>query len=123
MLNKALPATKLKEFVKLAADIEAVQNNRDILAHGLWAKRNGEWWVLKLRQSRKTPQYAPDLAKLSRAVLPQREQMTKTKVRAIAKEIVGIAKAVQTYRENLEGALSPSRYTRLQYSRKRYDYH
>jgi hypothetical protein len=122
VLNQTLPATRLKEFIKLQDDIEGAQNYRDVLAHGLWSKRNNEWWVLKLRQRRKTPQYAPDIESLSRAVLPQREHMTAGKLRSIAKEIVSVAEAVRNYREALETPLSPCRYTRLPYSRKRHVY-
>jgi hypothetical protein len=122
VLAKTLPAAKLTEFNKLSTAASAAQGKRDILAHGLWSKHNNEWWVLKLRQARNTPHYAPDLPKLSRAVLPQREQINAGKLRSIAKEIVGVATGVQMYRENLESALAPSRYNRLPYTRKRHTY-
>ncbi len=120
--NARLPSSKLKEFAKLAKDIEAIQTKRDILVHGVWAKRKKEWYVLKLRQQRPTPELAPDLKTLSRAVIPQREVINRAKLRSIAKEIVATAKSVQSFCENLEGALSPSRYTPPKYTRRRYDY-
>ena len=122
--NDKVPATKLKALIKIGKHIEALgTTKRDILAHGLWSKINGRWHVLKWRQSRKTPELMPDLERLSRAVIPQREAMTKAKLESIAKEILATANDVQTFRESLEGALSPSRYTRQQYSRRRYGYH
>jgi hypothetical protein len=121
--NQKLPVAKLRDFTRLRKHIEALETSkRDVLAHGLWSKIKGKWHVLKLRQSRKTPELIPDLQTLSRAVVPQREIVTKAKLRSIAMEIVTAANDVQAFREALEGALSPSRYTRLKYSRRRYRY-
>ena len=39
-----------------------------MLADGVYATRNKVWYVLRLRQSRSTPQLAPDLTKLSRCI-------------------------------------------------------
>jgi hypothetical protein len=116
--SSAAPAARLKEINKLGQRIAATQTKRDLLD-----KRKNEWHVLRLRQSRPTPQLEPDLKKLSRAIVPQTEKIDRTKLRAIAKEIVAIANEVQTFRESLATALAPSRYTRQKYSRRRYDYH
>jgi hypothetical protein len=120
--NNKLPAAKLKEFIGLGKHIESLEMKRDVLAHGLWNRIKKKWYVLRLRQSRKTPDLSPDLQSLSRAVIPQREMINGTMLRTIAKEIIAAATKTQNFRESLEPALSPSRYTRQQYSRRRYDY-
>jgi hypothetical protein len=47
------------------------QNQRDMVAHGLWAKFDGKWHVLRLAGKRAVPNLRPDLESLSRAGLPQ----------------------------------------------------
>jgi hypothetical protein len=120
--NDRFPAARLKEFSKIRRRIKEHQVQRDILAHGLWGEHNGEWRVLRLRQSRNTPQLEPDIKSLSRAVLPQIEPINRNKLREIAIEIVSIAKETQKFCADLRSALSPSRYIQPQYARRRYRY-
>jgi len=44
------------EFAKLGSHInEKLQWKRDMVAHGLWEKAEGKWWVMRLRARRPTP--------------------------------------------------------------------
>lgn len=87
----------LKEFEKIRARINnETQNKRDIVAHGLWTRKKGKWWVLKLRGQRRTPELKPQLKKLRVHFLPQKEVITKEKLDATIKEIVSAARAIAT---------------------------
>src|SRR5262245_61796492 len=88
MVSKKLRRRDRTRLINLRKKIEAAQNKRDMLAHGLWSKHNGEWHVLRLRQSRPTPELRPSIEHLSRAVLPQRELITLEKLNSIVREIV-----------------------------------
>src|SRR5258707_9119989 len=90
-----------------------------MVAHGLWAKHQGKWELLRLRASRPTQQLLPDFKKLSRAVVPQRVPITRAMLADIAREIVTDATDVQLFREKLFAALAPSRYKPLPYTRHR----
>jgi hypothetical protein len=122
ILQKKLKRRDRNRFAKLRKQIEPVQTKRDILAHGLWSKYQGNWHVLRLRQSRPTPELRPTLETLSRAVLPQREIITRGKLRSIAREIVGLAKKVEAFCEHLQRVLAPLQHTPPKYSRRKRDY-
>ncbi|MEH2562083.1 hypothetical protein [Bradyrhizobium sp. AZCC 2289] len=107
-------------FTKLASRITSkTQAKRDMVAHGLWTKRDGKWYVLRLRASRKTPELRPDFEKVSRPVVPQRVLVTREMVASIAEDIIYDAKELQAFCAEVYAALSPSRYKPLQYSRRR----
>ncbi len=113
----------LTEVAKLGKTIEEVlQNKRDIVAHSLWGKYKGKWCVLKLKARRATPGLMPDLKHLSRAALPQREEMSRAKLYAITLEIVTGAKAVESFCERLKGELPQLRYIPPKYTRRRARY-
>jgi hypothetical protein len=118
-----LTSDLLGEFLKLGEEIRTGQDRRDMLVHGLWGKHKGHWCTLKLKQSRSTPELMPDLKKLSRAVLPQRELITKDKLRSVASDIVAIAQKLEAFCDHLEGALAPLQHTPPKYTRQRHDYH
>jgi hypothetical protein len=110
----------LKQFGKLGNRITTqTQTKRDMLVHGLWSVVDGEWWVLRLVGQRATPELRPDLDRLSRALLPQRESITREKLDAIIEQIVSDARAVQAFCDELCGVLAPSRYTPPAYTRRR----
>jgi hypothetical protein len=110
----------LKEFIKLAKRIDTKsQTDRDMLAHGLWSKKGKQWFVLRLRASRSTPSLQPEFEKISRPVIPQRQLVSRTSLKQIGDQIVTDANALHAFREQLFAVLSPSRYIRLPYSRRR----
>src|SRR5215813_4947900 len=105
----------------LGKKIETAQNKRDMLAHGLWSKHEGKWHVLRLRQSRPTPQLRRSSEQLSRAVLPQRELITPEKLNSIAREIVSVARRIEVFCRYLLRSLTSLRNTPPQYTRRRRD--
>jgi hypothetical protein len=121
MVLKKLKRRDRTRLNNLGKKIETAQNNRDMLAHGLWSKHEGKWHVLRLRQSRPTPQLRPSIERLSRSVLPQRELITSEKLDSIAREIVSLAKRIEVFCRYLLRVLAP-RNTPPQYSRRRRDY-
>jgi hypothetical protein len=123
ILQDRLTSQHLETFMKVAEKIEPLQTKRDILAHGVWDKHEGQWCTLKMRQSRKTPKLEPDLKKLGRAVLPQRDIVDRNRFRADAQEIVYVTKAIVSFCTTLQSALAPLRHTPPKYSRRRRDYH
>jgi hypothetical protein len=120
--HNKLTAAKLTEFTRLKKKIWAAQARRDVLAHGLWTETAGQWWVLKLRQSRDTPELAPEIRSLSRSVIPQQEGVDRNKLKIIAREIVSVAKSIEAFHGSLSALLSPSRYSQPAYTRRRHDY-
>jgi hypothetical protein len=123
ILQDKLKPHHLETFMKVAEKIEPLQTKRDILAHGVWDIHEGHWCTLKMRQSRKTPQLEPDLKKLGRAVLPQRDLVDRNRFRVDAQEIANAAKAIVSFCMSVQGALAPLRNTPPKYSRRRHDYH
>jgi hypothetical protein len=110
----------LIDFTKLRNRItETTQSKRDMVAHGLWERRNKQWRVLRLSASRPIPQLQPEIKNLARAILPQAEPITRDKLRAISREIVADAKAVEALCERVHAALAPLQSTRPQYTRRR----
>jgi hypothetical protein len=123
ILQDKLKSHHLETFMKVAEKIEPLQTKRDILAHGVWGMHEGHWSTLKTRQSRKTPQLEPNLKKLGRAVLPQRDLVDQNRFKADAQEIADAAKAIVSFCAALQNALAPLRNTPPKYSRRRRDYH
>jgi hypothetical protein len=117
--------TFLEEFEKIGAHINnETQNKRDIVAHGLWTRREGQWWVLKLRGQRRTPELKPELKRLSRAFLPQKEAVSKAKLDITIQEIVSAARAIEDFCKRVHSArpseqfsYAPPKYTRRRRTR------
>lgn len=114
-----LKGSILKEFIKIGKRIEATQNRRDMVAHGLWTVFERKWWVLKLRGQRATPELKPELDKLSREFLPQKELITRGKLNTIVQEIISGAEASKVFCEDVYRVLpkrtfqyEPPKYTR-----------
>lgn len=122
MVLKKLKRRDRTRLNNLGKKIETAQNKRDMLAHGLWNKHEGKWHVLRLRQSRPTPQLRRSIEQLSRAVLPQRELITPEKLNSIAREIVSVAKRIEVFCRYLLRSLTSLRNTPPQYTRRRRDY-
>jgi hypothetical protein len=122
VFHKRIDASFLKEFAKIGARInKETQNRRDIVAHGLWSRTKGKWWVLKLRGQRAMPELKPELRKLSRAFLPQREVVTKETLDNTIRKIVLDARAVQDFCRRLHRARPAEQfqYAPPQYTRRR----
>jgi hypothetical protein len=118
--DSKLKPEMLSDFLKLGNKItETTQGKRDMVAHGLWDRRRGEWRVLRLAAARPVPQLRPDLKKLSRAVVPQSEIVTRAKLAEISEAIITDAKALDSFCQRLNAALAPLRHTPPQYSRRR----
>jgi hypothetical protein len=122
IIQKKLGKRHRTRLSSLRKKVEEVQTKRDMLAHGLWSKYQGKWHVLRMRQSRPTPQLRPTMENLSRAVIPQRELITQQKLTAIALDIVLAAKRVQIFCAYLSRVLAPLQNTPPQYSRRRRNY-
>jgi len=126
VFHKRVDASFLKEFETIAARISnETQNRRDIVAHGLWTRINGKWWVLKLRGQRPTPELKPELKKLSRAFLPQKEAVTKEKLDITIQNIVSDARAIEDFckrfyraRPTEQFQYGPPKYTRRRRARR-----
>jgi hypothetical protein len=118
--HEQLGASFLKEFNKLGNRVTATtQNKRDMVAHGLWSRIEGRWCVLKMRGQRATPKLRPELEKLSRRFLPQREIITREKLDAIIEEIISDARAIEGFCKRVHRMLpkeqfqyAPPTYTR-----------
>jgi len=119
--NKLQPAY-LKEFSTIGNRIiNRTQNKRDLVAHGLWSRVEGKWCVLKMRGYRPTPELRPELEKLSRTFLPQREIVTVEKLNANVREIVSEARAVEDFCKRIYSVLPlvPFQYAPPKYTRRR----
>lgn len=119
-----LQVSYLKEFVRIGNRIATkTQNKRDTVAHGLWSLVDGKWCVLKMRGNRPTPELKPELEKLSRAFLPQREIITVEKLNAVIREIVSEARVLEEYCKAVHRVLrsEPFQYAPPKYTRQRRD--
>jgi hypothetical protein len=123
VLNGTLKKRDRARFVNLTKKVQDYQTKRDMLAHGLWDKQRGSWYVLQTRQSREMPQLRPSLESLSRAVLPQPHKITRAWLRSACRQNQTLAKRLVTYCKHLERALAPLRNITPQYTRRRRDYH
>lgn len=93
-----LHASYLREFVTIGNRISnKTQNQRDLVAHGLWSRVEWKWFVLKMQGHGQTPELKPELDKLSRTFLPQREIITIEKLETIIREIVSEARSVEDF--------------------------
>jgi hypothetical protein len=122
VFHKRISGSFLKEFSKIGNRIaNEIQNKRDMVAHGLWSFIKGNWWVLKQRGQRPTPELRPELEKLSRAFIPQRELITREKLDKIVQEVISGARAIQSFRERVYHVRPPEqfRYEPLKYTRRR----
>ena len=95
VFHKRVSGSFLQQFNKIGSRVNKRQNRRDIVAHGLWARKKGMWWVLKQRGQRQTPQLRPELNRLSRAFIPQRERMTRRKLDKIIREVISGARTIE----------------------------
>jgi hypothetical protein len=119
--HERIKPSLLKEFNEIGKRATKTQGKRDIVAHGLWWRDKGKWWLLKQRGLRSTPELRPKLEKLSRAFIPQRELITRGKLDEIVSEIISEARAVQkfcarVYRERPDQQF---KYEPPKYSRRR----
>jgi hypothetical protein len=88
ILADRLDTSHLKQFVKIAKIVDpSLQSRRDLFIHGVWDEYKGRWCVLRTRQHRDTPELAPHLEKLRRAVLPQREIIDQNTLPELARKI------------------------------------
>lgn len=80
-LLQAFKLTRLREtFVKLGDEItQKREGERNKVVHGLWARVEGEWYVIRTSGARELLLSG----KVSRAVLPQREKVTLHEIAAI----------------------------------------
>jgi hypothetical protein len=123
ILQDKLTSAELNQFMKLGKNIDPdLQNKRDMVVHGLWAKHKGKWHVMRLRQTRKTPQLEPNLKRLSRAVLPQRQIVTADYLASIANEIVAGAREIDSFCQQIQAAFAPLKHKPPKYTRRRRDY-
>lgn len=120
-----LKSTFLHEFNKLAKRVGKTQPKRDMVAHSLWALIERKWCVLKLRGQRPTPELGPEMEKLSRAFLPQKEFFSREKLDTIIQEIITNARAIEDFRERVYRApreqyqYEPPKYARRRRSTKK----
>jgi hypothetical protein len=120
--HERLKASYLEEFQKIGNRItNETQSKRDMVAHGLWSFKKGNWWVLRLRGYRSTPELKPELKRLSRALLPQRQVITKGKLDKIVREIISDARAVQSFCKRVYRVKPPEQfqYAPPKYTRRR----
>jgi hypothetical protein len=70
---------------------------------------------------RPTPELKPDFEKLSRALLPQKELVTRAVLNSIIQEIIADARLIEQFRERLYRVLplDQFKYAPLNYSRRR----
>jgi hypothetical protein len=122
VFHKRIDTSFLKEFKEIGVRINnETQHRRDIVAHGLWSHTEGKWWVLKLRGHRSTPELKPELQKLSRAFLPQKEAVTKEKLDTTIQKIVSDASAIEHFCKRLHRARPAEQFQYLapKYTRRR----
>ena len=93
-----------KEAIDIGNRIEKVQPGRDIVAHGLWGRVNGQWYVLTNSGSRTLPPWG----KVARVVLPQRLAVTPDSLRAIRDSIRHERNRLARLRTAIQAALPPS---------------
>jgi hypothetical protein len=120
--GKKLKASDRRQFAKISKKADQNQTNRDMLAHGLWCKFGPSWHVLQVRQTRNVPELRPALENLTRATLPQRQKITRLRLRSICRQIVSLSRRYEKFGKRLERALAPLRSTPPQYSRRRPPY-
>ena len=110
----------LDDFAKIGTKIvEKTESKRNMVVHGLWAKHEGQWWVLRNSASRAVPMLQPQLKRLARAVLPQREVITCDKLEAITAEIIQASHDVLAMHGRIETALAPLQHKSPVYTRRR----
>jgi hypothetical protein len=112
----------LDEFRKIGNRIKnETQSKRDKVAHGLWSFKDGKWWVLRLRGERSIPELRPEFKKLSRALLPQRELITKRELDKIIRQIISDARAVEVFCRRVHRVRPPEqfKYEPPKYTRRR----
>ena len=91
-------------------DRPGYEQERNKVVHGLWARVEGQWYLLRSTGARSIPEVVADLGKLARATLPQKEIMTREKLATILEIIVGLNARKLAFHERLEAELPPSPY-------------
>lgn len=95
------------QFTKAWDKHSKLQTERDTLAHGLWSKFNGAWFVIRTSSSRDVP---PLVGKITRAALPERYPVTRPSLSALRKKIREARKDIEAFQRKLEAELPPSPY-------------
>jgi hypothetical protein len=122
LLRGSLTKRDRKRFQRIEAYIDKAAPNRNLLAHGLWAKRGNSWKVLNTRSVRSIPELQPTFKKLPRSVLPQSIAINRAKLRSICGRTVALSKQLERLSSRLERALGPLRHIPPPYTRKRPNY-
>jgi hypothetical protein len=108
-------------FVKIGTEItNHRESERNRLVHGLWAKVAHNWYVI--RTSGAGTREVEPFGKVTRAVLPQMEKITRRRLVTIRSQIRALRWKMIALRKELEAALPPSphkspRQLRLHYQR------
>lgn len=114
----------ISEFAKFSRHLtEVLEVKRNTLAHGVWGRRKGKWYVLRVTGKAETPELAPDMTHLSRAVLPRSELITAKTLRSTTREIVAASKKIEKFCDRFAAALAPLQNKRPEYTRRRSRYH
>jgi hypothetical protein len=80
--------------------IEAMEEDRNKLIHGIWGRVDGIWELLRTSGARTLP----DVGSLPRPVLPQREKITREKAKTIHKTLKLAREAVDAFHQKLDAA-------------------
>jgi hypothetical protein len=103
-----LPVEVFREVKAQATSItENLERERNKVVHGLWGRREGHWHLLRTSGARDGAGL-PEIGRLSRSVLPQREKMTRTEIGGILGRITTARKKADALRTQLEAALPAS---------------
>ena len=115
VLRKEMQVDLYEQFVEIGERIKNAEEDRNKIIHGLWGLAEDQWYLLWERQQRAVADFGKrsngKAIKLRRAVLPQRELMTREKIKTIRSTIKACSAEMDSYRAKLEATLPPSPYT------------
>lgn len=102
---------------KIVAD--GLGDRRNMVVHGLWDTKEGDWHVLRTTGQRDEPALAGKLRKLRRAVLPKSEKFTRQSINKLAAEIAVTGGRVVKLCSRIAAARPASPHQAPEYRRRR----
>lgn len=116
--EKTLEPQFLADIIDLSTEIsDTLEAEGNKVIHGLWARFGRAWYVMRTTGTRPVPEVQPEIKKLSRAVLPQREKMTAREMHRIARKVDHASQRVESLCRRLEAALPPLQHKPPEYTR------
>jgi len=104
-------------------DRPGYEAERNKFAHGLWGRVEGRWCLLRTSGTRSIPEVHAEVGRLSRTILVQKEEITRTKLTDTLQIIRSLNARLEAFCAKLEAALPPSQHKSRQQTRQSHPTH